>query len=799
MQLHLRISPYYRWLFLGAIAVLMLLIFRPYPASAGTVGMTVRPGLGGLYKGNQIVPIKVTIENPGSDLTGILRVRPLDKEDTELGYISGEDQMRFRQWESEIHQEVKVLAGQRAEYELLLPGNYLMIRPVIEFRVGNQVLAKTRLEGTNVDGQRVMIALGESILDSSLPAWVSNEQNPSLTLKYLPVSSLPVDINELRICDLMLVDANAVMALTEAQEQTLREWVYLGGWLVLFPGPGTMEQGRLADLTPVHSATVKQIRGTFVGLRGGESLTIRTGPVVAGKALIVEDGLNLVARRSLGHGQVLYCAAAPGELGKEATGVWSLLAGLSSGPSVTGEKFIPSGKWSYFNDIRRLINASTYIPQLRPPSTALLFGLWLLYVVGIGPLLYLGLRRLDRRDWAWGVIPVGALLVAVGFYLLAPSHRFDGQLTQTLATIEIYHPQLAEINAGATAVSSSGGDLLVQGSPGLYVYPETETRSQDGSTSTLVQQSENRMQVAFSDVGFGSIRQVKAYGLARNLGNIEGELYLQGHQLKGHLTNQTGMALRDAHLVFEGKKVIFLGDLPVQETVLIEKTLASLKDLETDPFWEEPWRPDNPYWREFRMREYQMLGGTERARTVSLQEQWESGFSTEVQLMAWHDGTPSLLSVHGSAGTTEQYGLTLIKQVLPLKLANGEVRIPAGFIRPRIESGKVVDIQPEGFVLNENAELIYHLAALRQEYHMQIKSLEFSPVSIPGCSLEIYNHQNNQWEALPAEGRKLGAGETSDYLTSDLQLKMRIIQKDNFGKVIPFFWVGPAVEGVVSE
>ena len=57
------------------------------------------------------------------------------------------------------------------------------------------------------------------------------------------------------------------------------------------------------------------------------------------------------------------------------------------------------------------------MPALALPSIEGLLLLLLGYIVLIGPINYLVLRRLDRREWAWVTMP----LLVVGFTAGAPT------------------------------------------------------------------------------------------------------------------------------------------------------------------------------------------------------------------------------------------------------------------------------------------------------------------------------------------------------------------------------------------
>lgn len=761
----------------GALLMLLLLVFLiawPQPAAAA-VSMTVRPGLHGLYKTNQPVSLSVAIENTGPELEGLLEVKPFT------------DQNQRYQPQVYFQKEFKVPAQARKELGIVISGELASSMPVVELTAGGVVLASSRVEGAAVSGNQVVLALSERMMGSGLQTWLAKDKGFPVTFKYLPPQGLPTEPVGLAVADVILVDTAAVALLSGPQVQALKEWTYLGGRLVLLGGAGAGELGIFSDISPVRSAGERQISGIFNGLRAGGPLKVVAGNLVAGKAVISEKGIPVLARRTLGRGQVCYCGAGPEDLGQEATRLWPLLIEFPSQPE--SQLYNSLGKMAQRNNWYNLVDASLYIPQLKGPSLWLLLVLWLVYVAAIGPLLYLILRRYDRRDWAWGLVPAGALLAALGFFLLAPLNRLPGQLSQTLAVIEILNPQLAENNAGATVAVARGGDLSLQGTDQMYVFP-AYTTGRPQALPVVVHQRANNFQLEFPQVEFGSLRQVAAYGIKRDLGSITGQLSLTGSQLQGELVNNTGLNLRDVKLVLGGR-MFELGQFPAKGTVEIDTTLASWKDAIEVNFFagRYPERPGDPLFLQYRM-------ATSLTRTRP--EVMASGVPG-IQLLAWCDGSPGVFAVSGPASQTQEYGLVLVQQDLPLNLTPGEVRIPAGVVRPWVESSKGVDFQPEGMeVYAGTGKLTYDLADLVQEHQLKITGLELPATGAILYAIEVHNQQQDKWESLPAEGRKLGPDVVSRYITKDQKFEIRFSRKSNQSELLPYWW-GPAVEGVVSQ
>ncbi|NLC07071.1 MAG: hypothetical protein GX755_03755, partial [Syntrophomonadaceae bacterium] len=710
--------------------VLALFIVLSCPGIAqAAVSLNVRPGLNGLYKTEQPVPLTIVIDNPGPEFAGCIEVRPYNprQSDSDLNqtvYVSGP----YSSFNGRYRTAVKVPGQSRQELRLVVPGEVVASLPVVELVSDEVVLAKAGVEGTSVSGGQIVLALSEEIVGGGLQSSVSEQRNSSINLKYLPPQSLPSGLEELNILDIIMVDPVAVSGLTASQAKAIKEWVYLGGRLVLLGGAGASEGAPFADLTPVRPTGEKLVDGSLKGLRTGGPLSVVSGELIAGEIVLADNGVTVMAQREVGHGQVFYCGAVPANLGKGATGVWSFLAGLSPGLSILEDssflRYIPLEKRPYLQNQQNLVDASSYIPQLKGPAVKWLMGLWMVYLLIVGPLLYLILRRFDRRDWAWGLIPAGALLAAVGFYMLAPFHRMPGQLIQTLTTVEILSPQLAEVKAGATVVTSKKGDLAVRGVEGMMVIPSQNMYGPVNDQSTLINQQDNCYQVDFHEVPFSGARQVAVAGIQRNRGSIEGKMYLEGSKLKGELINRTGLDLQDVRLAW-GRRVIEVAEWPTDGSLTIEETVATLKTVANSD-WFGPWRPDDPYYRERRMLNNPLISSVVvETREVSVRATgWNAGLPETVQFIGWHKGSPGLLTVQGPERVTQEYGLVLLTQDLPVEMVPGEISLPAGSITPL--SGKGIELGPEGMILYENSgNLTYDLKSLEKKYNFKITGLSF--------------------------------------------------------------------------
>ncbi|HEY1016844.1 MAG TPA: hypothetical protein VGE07_29295, partial [Herpetosiphonaceae bacterium] len=136
-----------------------------------------------------------------------------------------------------------------------------------------------------------------------------------------------------------------------------------------------------------------------------------------GRVLARAGDTPLIAERRVGAGRVLVSAfdlaALEGEPRKAE--IWQSVFGAPD-----------QRPWEFTIQPQAQANAG-----LGLPSISMLAGLLFGYVLVVGPLNFLVLRRLDRREWAWGTIPLSVLLfTAVAYGAGAGLRQASAQLVE---------------------------------------------------------------------------------------------------------------------------------------------------------------------------------------------------------------------------------------------------------------------------------------------------------------------------------------------------------------------------------
>lgn len=363
------------------------------------------------------------------------------------------------------------------------------------------------------------------------------------------------------------VDSNQLSSL---QLDALRRWLAAGGRLVIVGGSAGI--GTLSafpdDLLPYRPTSTLDLDPTsLVGLlgplpTGASELPAMAGALAHGRALATSGDRAVAADLTYGSGRVTLLGFDPTTRwlaeSKSTDALWraALPARSSDGAQVT--------------DDSQLIQAVYQLPLLALPPTSGLLILIAAYIVIIGPINYLVLKRMDRRELAWITMPVLVLAFTAasfgyGFLLRGTDVVVNevaivrGAQDATEATADVYFgifsPTRAtyqvEVPQGALLASPINGDPFGQGTGTLDIVQGTGPQ-----LPSLVRNL---------SVGTSSLRIVRAQ-LPVTGPRMRATLTLENDTLTGTFENASDEKLENVAVVL-GSSVEVLGDVEPHATI----------------------------------------------------------------------------------------------------------------------------------------------------------------------------------------------------------------------------------------
>jgi len=233
------------------------------------------------------------------------------------------------------------------------------------------------------------------------------------------IENIPDNPVALQPIDTMILSNVDTQALSSDQQAALTDWLANGGHLLVIGGPGWDETtSGLRDILPFAPDGTETVASLdpLVDYAGtlefsvDEPAVITTGTVNDNAFILAEVENNpLLVRGNYGDGTVDFLAADPT---LEPMVSWE---GLPDFWLTVAGSIDPRPAWTQGNlDQREAATAVAVLPgvDLLPSPLALIAFLGI-YVLIVGPVNYIILRRINRRDWAWVTIPVFILIFSI--------------------------------------------------------------------------------------------------------------------------------------------------------------------------------------------------------------------------------------------------------------------------------------------------------------------------------------------------------------------------------------------------
>ena len=418
---------------LGSVAIIMVLLIGPAAASAQEPGpvMDVTVGFDGYCRAELWCPVVIVLANEGPDVEGTLRV--------DVG-------------DDDYDREVTLPTHSRKAYTVYLPPwDLSRDEPEVRLLDGSEVVASHQIEAVLLVAQDRLYGAVSS--DPSALNYLSDVTpvGARAYVAHLDLAALPPDPLGWEALDVLVLADVDTTALSDAQLEALQVWISHGGHLVVSGGGGAAATAAgLSDLLPGTVGGTRSV-DVLTGLGDYADAEVAEGPYAVaettlgeGQVLVEHDGLVLAARRRYGVGRVDLFAydlgVNPFVRWDDNTRFWEQVVGTrrSSLQPVT----VHNGAAA--------IEALGMIPGLGPPSLGKVVVFLLLYILLIGPVNYLVLRKLDRRELAWITIPLLIVGFSVFAYLTGLQLRGGETLVHQLTAV--YVPANAQVGRATRLV-----------------------------------------------------------------------------------------------------------------------------------------------------------------------------------------------------------------------------------------------------------------------------------------------------------------------------------------------------------
>ncbi|MBX6770441.1 MAG: hypothetical protein IRY83_01835 [Chloroflexi bacterium] len=554
---------------LFAVLVALALVMPALPAAASNeLQVTVRPGFDGMVRPGSWAPIDILLANAGPNLSGSVEISVLGRPAGQ-GSIGPEQSLDYS-----VPVTLPQHSSKHFSTAVYVPPFFdrlqvrLISRGVVIYQ---QSVPLQRLDPTQIVCGT--LSTDQTAFDSLNGLSIGDVQRQP-RIVHLDLPDLPTNPQLLSSLDCLIISDYATRGLSPLQQSALTSWVNDGGILTIGTGPNgastldglppALLPARLDGTTPLRSLSGL---ASYVGVPNEPG-----GPWLVGN-LKVTDGVVVAADESQpvlvvgkrGRGAVFMLALSltqrPLRGWNGMDRLWASILSYSRVPESTfASYFRQEVGWGRLPREVLIRSASASSPETR----RLLLGL-ILFALVAGPVNYLVLSRLKRRELALVTVPVLAGLATAGALAYANRYRQGDVIVNQVSIIQSWdgsgtgllhsfvgvfglHPQRYQLNVPANSLVASPS--LSYGLRGQYDRLASVPRVVGGG----------QPQIQGIQLEPGALASFTLDGHARDPGSVRSGLVLEGDHIAGQVTNNLSFTLYDAAII-AGGSVQRIGDL----------------------------------------------------------------------------------------------------------------------------------------------------------------------------------------------------------------------------------------------
>lgn len=374
-----------------------------------SIHIEAKVGYDGQYQVGKPTPVFVTLKNNfDRDITGELVLNISTDQAITVSHVV----------------PVEIVSGSEIHLNLNVDGNFSAKFNSFQFFEGNMekgnklaITGDINLVGKSVEST-TMVGIISSDPDTLNFLLLLQGQGYDLTTVIMEDDFIAEIAESLDMFKVLVV--NDVITSTWPQQKidALTNWVAKGGTLLVGGGANygqTMKA--LGDIVPVNGQSTMTLQDTSVieqyvlTENTLEPIQVTKGSLIRGQSILTSNGTPIIAQNKVGLGTVLYTAF---DLSLKPFSTWE--GRTSFIQTLLSESLVPtalSGNYYYEDPKSILQQAVQFFPRLEAPPVMLLMLLFAIYVLLIAPILYLILKRVDKREWSWWIIPATAVLTTV--------------------------------------------------------------------------------------------------------------------------------------------------------------------------------------------------------------------------------------------------------------------------------------------------------------------------------------------------------------------------------------------------
>lgn len=548
-------------------------------------------GINGKFKYQLPVPVKITVTNNGSDFSGDLVI------DVYENYDVG----------SAIVYPLTIAEGETKTINLTLNSLEETYNPVGGMQQSIYFYEGGIEKGKSIDykGSKTFRTLSHDF--DTIFLFTLTENSDRLTGLYglrdsaqygveifhindLKGYELPTDVRAFQLANILLVDEVSLTDLSQEQQQALYDWVQSGGTLLVGASdhisssmgifqshlPLTLSNERLTVAATSLSQLIK-------GGKFDQDIKVQKATENKDSKILLKDGdAILAASKKLGNGQIIQTSFSLGDQPLAGmTGYANLLSKILDLQNFNSTVLTNSDYYFYLpSDVGK---NNELFPSFEVTIHWLVIII-IIYILVIGPVLYIVLKRMDKREHTWWIIPTIAIFLSVVMFVFGAKDRLLNAQIQQASYLKVNEDKSLEGYYINSLLTNKSGDYQFTTDENTTITTVNENQFGNilfGSANmnklhqdSYVTQHANGSTLTLRNLKYWSVKSMIGKSTIKNAGNMDINITLLNNKIEGTIKNNFSFTLKDV-AIWSGNSQIALGDIKPNETLKVSEKIKS--------------------------------------------------------------------------------------------------------------------------------------------------------------------------------------------------------------------------------
>ncbi|BCJ93358.1 hypothetical protein acsn021_09270 [Anaerocolumna cellulosilytica] len=314
------------------------------------------------------------------------------------------------------------------------------------------------------------------------------------------------------------------------------------------------------------------------------------------ETVLSQENLNLLIKHPYEYGNIQLFTFDLGLKNTEVTTGLTVITAIRNNLSYTKQNQLENEYYGSDNNYGIYSNVSRGYTDKVPMAGGYIIVL-VIYIILVGPIAYLVLKKLDKRSLAWGIIPALAVVFTVFIFIMGSKTRIDEPYAGYVKLLNFNKGNTAEENLyfSLTAPFNTAYSIILDkkykvtemsgNSPAIYNYGRKVEVDFANTVSTIQYGFEHTELKIQNNPAFTPV-----YYQSENTFNVPNKLSTEisytGEELKGTIDNGFDFDISNAFLVSDGY-IVALGELKKGEKVVLADKQHLFLNAKDDLYSEE--------------------------------------------------------------------------------------------------------------------------------------------------------------------------------------------------------------------